>query len=94
MTQSPNHELSQFVMNEVIDPSSSDDENDQFFNVAHMIIEDSVNQRVELVLSRSMYWIIKDFYTMVFFIKTTSRITLRSKQKNLDGGSHVLYIFI
>ena len=81
-------------MNEVIDPSSSDDENDQFFNVAHMIIEDSVNQRVELVLSRSMYWIIKDFYTMVFFIKTTSRITLRSKQKNLDGGSHVLYIFI
>ena len=81
-------------MNEVIDPSSSDDENDQFFNVAHMIIEDSVNQRVELVLSRSMYWIIKDFYTMVFFTKATSRIILRSKQKKLDGGSHVLYIFI
>ena len=81
-------------MNEVMDPSSSDDENDQFFNVAHMIIEDSVNQRVELVLSMSMCWIIKDFYTMVFFTKTTSRIILRSKQKKLDGGSHVLYIFI
>jgi hypothetical protein len=30
-------------MNEVIDPSSSDDENDLFFGAAHMIIEDSVN---------------------------------------------------
>uniref|UniRef100_J3MN98 Uncharacterized protein n=1 Tax=Oryza brachyantha TaxID=4533 RepID=J3MN98_ORYBR len=36
-------EFNQFVMNEVIDPSSSDDENDLFFGAANMIIEDSVN---------------------------------------------------
>ena len=36
-------EFNQFVMNELIDPSSSDDENDLFFGAAHVIIEDSVN---------------------------------------------------
>jgi hypothetical protein len=36
-------EFNQFVMNEVIDSSSSDDENDLFFGAAHMITEDSVN---------------------------------------------------
>jgi len=36
-------EFNQFVMNELIDPSSSDDENDLFFGAVHMIIEDSVN---------------------------------------------------
>ena len=35
-------EFNQFVMNELID-ASSDDENDPFFGAAHMIIEDSVN---------------------------------------------------
>ena len=35
-------EFDQFVMNELID-ASSDDENDPFFGAAHMIIEDSVN---------------------------------------------------
>ena len=36
-------EFNQFVMNEVVDPSSSDDEDDQFLGAAQMIIEDSVN---------------------------------------------------
>ncbi|PVH65950.1 hypothetical protein PAHAL_1G110400 [Panicum hallii] len=36
-------EFNQIVMKELIDPSSSDDENDLFFDAAHMIIEDSVN---------------------------------------------------
>ena len=35
-------EFNQFVMNELID-ASSDDENDPFFGAAHMTIEDSVN---------------------------------------------------
>jgi hypothetical protein len=30
-------------MNELIDPSSSDDKNNLFFGAAHMIIDDSVN---------------------------------------------------
>ena len=37
-----NDEFNQFVMNELID-ASSDDENDPFFGAAHMTIEDSVN---------------------------------------------------
>ena len=36
-------EFNQFVMNEVVDLSSSDDEDDLFFGVAQKIIEDSVN---------------------------------------------------
>ena len=36
-------EFNQFVLNELIDPSSSDDENDLFIGAAHVIIEDSVN---------------------------------------------------
>ena len=36
-------EFNQFVVNEVVDPSSSDDEDDQFVGAAQMIIEDSVN---------------------------------------------------
>ena len=36
-------EFNQFVMKEVVDPSSSDDEDDQFLGAAQMIIEDSVN---------------------------------------------------
>ena len=36
-------EFNQFVMKEVVDPSSSDDEDDQFVGAAQMIIEDSVN---------------------------------------------------
>ena len=35
-------EFNQFVLNELID-ASSDDENDPFFGAAHMTIEDSVN---------------------------------------------------
>ena len=35
-------EFNQFVMNEVVDLSSSDDEDDLFFGVAQKIIEDSV----------------------------------------------------
>jgi hypothetical protein len=34
---SSDDEFNQFVTNEVIDPSSSDDENDLFFGAAHMI---------------------------------------------------------
>jgi hypothetical protein len=47
-------EFNQFVMNELIDRSSLDDENDLFFGAAHMIIKDSVIIRIELVLSRDM----------------------------------------
>ena len=36
-------EFNQFVMNEVVDLSSSDDEDDLFFGVAQKIIKDSVN---------------------------------------------------
>jgi len=36
-------EFNQFVMNEVVDPSSSDDEDDPFFGATQMIIEDSAN---------------------------------------------------
>ena len=36
-------EFNQFVMNEVVDPSSSDDEDDHFFGATQMIIEDSAN---------------------------------------------------
>ena len=35
--------FNQFVMNELIDASSSDDENDLFYGPAHTIIEDLVN---------------------------------------------------
>ena len=44
-------EFNQFVMNEVVDLSSSDDEDDLFFGVAQKIIEDSVNNlgRIGLV---------------------------------------------
>ena len=65
-------EFNQFVMNELIDPSSSDDENDLFFGAVHMIIEDLVRHhssliRVELVLSKDLvYWIVKDCFGMVF----------------------------
>ncbi|PVH36882.1 hypothetical protein PAHAL_6G188700 [Panicum hallii] len=45
------NEFSEFVMNEVIDPFLSDDEDDLFFFTAQMIIEDSVNNpgRIESV---------------------------------------------
>jgi hypothetical protein len=36
-------EFNQFVMNDLIDPSSSDDENDLFFDAAHVIVDDLVN---------------------------------------------------
>ncbi|EEC82097.1 hypothetical protein OsI_26104 [Oryza sativa Indica Group] len=36
-------EFNEFVMNELIDPSSSDEEHDLFFGAAQMIIEESVN---------------------------------------------------
>jgi hypothetical protein len=36
-------EFNHFVMNEVIDPSSSDDDNDLFFGAAHIIVDDLVN---------------------------------------------------
>jgi len=36
-------EFNQFVMNEVVDPSSSNDEDDPFFGATQMIIEDSAN---------------------------------------------------
>ena len=36
-------EFNQFVMNEVVDLSSSDDKDDSFFGAAQKIIEDSVN---------------------------------------------------
>jgi hypothetical protein len=36
-------EFNQFVMNELIDPFSLDDEDNLFFSAAHMIIEDSVS---------------------------------------------------
>ena len=40
-----------------------------------------------------MYWIVKDYYTMVFFTKTISQIILCSKQKLLDEGPHAVYKF-
>uniref|UniRef100_A0A0E0B9N6 Uncharacterized protein n=1 Tax=Oryza glumipatula TaxID=40148 RepID=A0A0E0B9N6_9ORYZ len=36
-------EFNEFVMNELIDPSSLDEEHDLFFGAAQMIIEESVN---------------------------------------------------
>ncbi|XP_020400181.1 uncharacterized protein [Zea mays] len=36
-------EFNQFVMNDLIDPSSSDDENDMFFDAAHVIVDGLVN---------------------------------------------------
>lgn len=36
-------EFNQFVMNDLIDPSSSDDENDLFFDAAHVIVDGLVN---------------------------------------------------
>jgi hypothetical protein len=36
-------EFNQFVMNDLMDPSSSDDENDLFFDVAHVIVDGLVN---------------------------------------------------
>jgi hypothetical protein len=40
-----------------------------------------------------MYWIVKNYYIMVFFTKTISQIILRSKQRLLDDGSHAVYKF-
>jgi hypothetical protein len=83
-------EFTKFVMNEVIDLSSSDDESDLGFGDVHMIIKDQLIIEVELVLFRDMMlWIMKDYYTMVFFTKTISQI-ICSKQRVLDGG---LYFF-
>ena len=36
-------ELNEFLKNELIDPSSSDDEDDIFLDATQMIIEDSIN---------------------------------------------------
>jgi hypothetical protein len=96
-------EFNQFVLDEVINSSSSprkkkssssdDDENDLFYGAAHMIIEDSVNHPGRTGSIEGMrYWIVKDYYTTIFFTNTISPIILRSKKKLLDGGSHVFSI--
>jgi hypothetical protein len=43
-------EFNQFVIDEVIDPSSSGEENDLFFGAAHMIIEDLINKSHLLIV--------------------------------------------
>ena len=81
-------EFNQFVMDEIIDSSSSDDERKAaILGAAHMIVEDTLIIRVELVPSRDMrLWIVKEYYTMVFFTKTISQKNLLSDQKLLDAG--------
>ena len=81
-------EFNQFVMDEIIDSSSSDDERKAaILGAAHMIVEDTLIIRVELVPSRDMrLWIVKEYYTMVLFTKTISQKNLLSDQKLLDAG--------
>ena len=89
--------FNQFVMNELIGPCSSNDENDLFFLVRRtwslriwLII------RVELVPLRDMtYWIEKDCFITVLCTKIISQIILCSERRHLDAGSHVCnYLFI
>ena len=50
-------ELNEFLKNELIDPSSSDDEDDLFNGAANVIIEGSVNHLgPKLVLLRDMMY--------------------------------------
>ena len=80
-------EFNQFVMNDLIDPSSSDDENDMFFDAAHVIVDGLVNHPGRIGSVEEHECIVTDYYTMLFFTKTISQIILRSIQRLLDGGS-------
>lgn len=85
-------EFNEFVMNELIDPSSLDEEHDLFFGAAQMIIEESVNnpgrigsvQGHEVVHRDRLLWhnlLYKDYFSDI----------QRLEQTSLDAGSHVLY---
>ena len=80
-------EFNQFVMDEIIDSSSDDERKAAILGAAHMIVEDTLIIRVELVPSRGMMlWIVKDYYTMIFFTKTIFQKNLLSDQRLLDAG--------
>ncbi|PVH47875.1 hypothetical protein PAHAL_4G175000 [Panicum hallii] len=92
-----NDEFNQFVMNELIDPSSSDDENDLFFGTMHMIIEDSVNHPGRIGSVEGHDVVDHERLSGIdFFTKTIFQRILHSEQILLDAGSHVckkIYLF-
>jgi len=49
-------EHNEFVMNELIDPSSSDDEDDIFLDATHMITEDSINYPGQIGSVEGLLW--------------------------------------
>ena len=88
-------EFNQFVMNELID-ASSDDENDPFFGAAHMIIEDSVNHpgRIGSIEGHDVLDRERVLYHGLLYKKTISQIILHSERRLLDAGSSVGYLCI